>query len=511
MQPWPVRIGSPWLADLAALAAGLALPLAFAPFALWPIAPLCVAVVFLAWLQATPRRALWRGWLFGVGAFGAGVSWIHESFQYNHIDLPVAIALTGAFVASMALYPGVAGLCLARLARCSEVCRLLLVYPAVWMLFEWLRGWLFTGFPWLLLGHSQLDGPLAGLFPVLGVHGVSWAAALVGGGVALAARRRGRTAPVWLAVVILPWVIGALVGRVPWTAPSGPPLTVALVQGNVSQADKWRPEMRAPTLERYRRLSRRGVPARLVIWPETALPGYAHSFEAFVRDLGAEARARGGYVLFGVPVYDAVRRRPFNSVVLVGASDGVYHKRHLVPFGEYLPWRRWLVPMAESLGIAAADFAPGPAKQAPMRIDGHRMAVSVCYEIAFGSEIRLALPDAAFLVTLSNDAWFGRSIGPHQHFEIARARARETGRYLLRATNTGVTAIVDDVGEVATRLEQFVTGVLDGEVVPMGGSTPYVRFGDVPLVVAALVLVAAPLVWRAIRRPAPSRAPERRR
>jgi apolipoprotein N-acyltransferase len=260
-------------------------------------------------------------------------------------------------------------------------------------------------------------------------------------------------------------------------------------------------EMRRPTLERYLTLTRAHWDADLIVWPESALPGLRASFDGYVERLAREARANDSYVVFGVPVLDRERQRFYNSVLVVGGREMVYHKRHLVPFGEYLPLDALIRPLTEALGLPVADFSPGPDDQELLEAGGYRLGISVCYEIAFGSEILAALPEAAVLVTISNDAWFGTSIGPHQHMQIARARALETGRYLLRSTNTGITAIVGPDGVIEARAPQFQVQVLVGEIFPMHGMTPYARTGDV-VVIALLALVLFGTVYASRRQPA---------
>jgi apolipoprotein N-acyltransferase len=477
--------------------AGLALPLSFAPFYLFPLAPLSVAVLFTVWTRVPARRAFLCGLLYGLACFGFGVFWIHESFQFSHIAIGWALLLTGLLDVFLALYPAIVGYGVVRLCRIGIVDRrygLLLLMPAAWVLAEWLRGWFFTGFTWLQLGYSQVGTPLQGLFPVGGIYAASWAVAVSAGLLVLAAHEKGNRRWPWLAALALMWAAAGSLGMVKWTEPAGDVLKVALVQGNMPQDKKWLPEMRRPTLERYLRLTREHWDADLIVWPESALPGLRGNFDAFIGDLAIEARANNSHVVFGVPVLDRESLELFNSVFVVGQGNGngekVYHKRHLVPFGEFLPLDGLLRPVTEALGLPVADFSPGPGVQPLLEAAGLRLGVSVCYEIAFGNEIVKALPEADVLVTVSNDAWFGTSIGPHQHMQMARARALETGRYLLRATNTGITAIVAPDGVIESRAPQFQVQVLEGEIFPMEGMTLYARTGDsVVIVLVVLVLV----------------------
>lgn len=475
-----------------ALLAGSLLPLAFAPFGIFPVALISPLLLFACWREATPRRAFLRGWLYGAGAYGAGVFWIHESFQFSNIGLGVAIPLTVGFVAYLALYPALQGYLCRRLGVVSETARIMLIYPALWVLAEWLRGWLFTGFSWLQLGYSQVDSPLAGFLPLTGVYGVSWLVVFLAALVvhALSGGKRVRAAVVGtIAAAVL---AGGVLRGVSWSDDAGAALSVALVQGNIPQDQKWLPSMRQPTLDRYMGLTRRHWDADLVVWPESAVPGLFHRMRSFIDSVGAEARQNRSQVLLGIPAVDPAAGKFTNSVVLVGSGSGIYHKRHLVPFGEYLPLDWLLRPVTEAAGIPVSNFSPGPEMQALLRVSGYPVALSICYEIAFGSEIIRDLPEARFLVTVSNDAWFGTSIGPHQHFQIARVRALETGRFLLRATNTGITAIIAPDGRVAERLAQFKTGVLEGEITPRSGATPYVTLGDHPFIAASFLLLAAP-------------------
>jgi apolipoprotein N-acyltransferase len=471
--------------------AGLALPLSFAPFELFPVAPLSVAVLFFVWTRVPARRAFLCGWLYGLASFGFGIFWVHESFQFSNIAIGWALLLTGLLVMFLALYPAIVGYGVRRLGQpgiTDQRYQLLLLMPAAWVLAEWIRGWLFTGFTWLQLGYSQVGAPLQGLLPVGGIYAAGFAVAVSAGLLVLAAREQGNRRWPWLAALVLLWTGAGLLAVVKWTEPDGDALEVALLQGNLPQDKKWLPQMRRPTLERYLRLTRANWDADLIVWPESALPGLRDNFDQYIARLAGEARANNSHVVFGVPDLDRDTGEFFNSVFVVGGREMVYRKRHLVPFGEYLPLDALIRPVTEALGLPVADFSPGHDTQPLLEAAGYRLGVSVCYEIAFGDEIRKALPEAQVLVTVSNDAWFGTSIGPLQHMQIARARALETGRYLLRATNTGVTAIVAPDGVVEGRVAQFEVQVLKGTIFPMSGMTPYVRTGDAA-VIALIVLV----------------------
>lgn len=484
-----------WLAAVA----GALLPLCFAPFGNFWLAPVLLALLFACWQGQSPAEAGRRGFWFGAAAFAGGTYWLYISIHgFGGAPAWLAVALMLGLVGLMAAYVAATGWLAARLAPRAAFVRCCVAWPAAWVLVEWLRGWLFSGFPWLSLGYGQLDGPLQAWGPVLGVYGLSWLVASVAG-VPLVLWR-GRPAERLAALLLLGCVgLGSalLAGRA-WTWPAGDAMRVALVQGSIPQDRKWLPAQRQPTLELYRQLSFSGpaAGAGLVIWPEVAVPALDVQVAGYLADLGQRARAGDREILLGIMTYDAERERFFNSLLLVGAETGRYDKRHLVPFGEYFPVPGFIREWMRLMSLPYRDAAPGPRRQPPLLVGGVRLAPSICYEDAFGAEQRDFLPAAGLLVNVSNDAWFGDSIAPHQHLEIARMRALETGRYLLRATNTGITALIGPDGRVLARAPQFETRVLAGEVVPYAGATPFVRLGNWPVVLWCLAVCALAAPWR---------------
>lgn len=479
------------LKDLSALIAGLLLPLAFSPFDQPFIAILSLATLLWAWQDATPIRAFGRGYLFGLGQFGVGVSWVFISMHlYGGASVPEGLGLTSLFVGFLALYPALVGWLTGKFIPHRPISRHVIAVPALWTLLEWLRGWLLSGFPWLSLGYSQTGTPLGNIAPILGGFGVSWIVLLAAGLALNAIQLKGglrRASGIALIAVL---GVSALLGRVEWSEPSGAALSVALIQGNVAQNLKWQPEVQQETLRRYLAMTRRHWDARVVVWPETAVPAFYQQLEKSVLPaLRAEAADHGTSLLLGIPYFKQDPDRYYNALTGLGTADGIYFKRHLVPFGEYLPLRPLLGWILEILEIPLSDFAPGAAEQQPIIAAGLPVAGSICYEDIFGHESRAGLPEAAFLVNVTNDAWFGDSMAPHQHVQMARMRAKEAGRYLLRATNTGVTAIIDARGQMVRTAPLFQEAELTGEILPMQGATPYVRFGDAPLVAIMLVLL----------------------
>lgn len=482
-----------WRADVLALLAGIALPLAFAPFDLFPLAVLSLAALFWLWLHAAPRAAFRRGFAYGTGMFGLGVSWVFVSMYDNGgVSLPLSLFLTAVFVLFLALFPGLLGYFIARVFPCNKSTpqrlKLLLVFPAAWVLGEWVRGWFLTGFPWLNLGYSQIDAPLASIAPVLGVYGVSLAVALSAGCVTL------------LPLGPTKWRVGALVGlfllwggatvlhNVSWVQPAGAPLRVSLLQGNIPQNLKWLWDLREPTMELYAKLTRESWGSDLIVWPESAVPALYSGVEDYFDGLAREARDHGSELLIGV-IHEEPDGKYYNAVVSAGAGKPqFYYKRHLVPFTEYLPMKNVLGGLVRFMQVPMSDFSVGRSA-APLAVAGQQAAISICYEDAFGEETIESLPQATLLVNVTNDAWFGDSIAPPQHLQIARMRSLEAGRPMLRATNTGMTAVVDDKGRLQSVAPQFETYALHDTVQPMQGSTPYARFGNWVVVTALFVLL----------------------
>jgi len=480
------------------LAAGALTTLAFAPFKLAPLAVLTLATLFRCWQLGGRQRAFFYGWCFGAGLLGSGVSWLHISInQFGNLVLGAALVITLAFVLLLSLLFGAAGWLSERLSGDRLASRLLVVYPAVWVLAEWVRGWFLTGFPWLALGYSQIDMPLAGLAPLLGVYGVSWGVALSAGLLLYAWLAQGRLRVLGVLALFGLWGVVAVAGTWVWGDPVGAPLRVGLVQGNVQQRLKWRPEELRPTLELYRSLTREHWASDLIIWPETAVPALYDRVDAeFLSPLEAAAVAHDSTVLLGIPVREGAPPRYYNAMLSLGAERSLYYKRHLVPFGEYLPFKELLQPLLSWMQIPMSDFSSGGAEKPLVRAAGYPVGVTICYEDAFGEEVIEALPEAAFLVNASNDAWFGDSLAPHQHLQIARMRAKETGRFLLRATNTGISAVIGPAGELLSASPAFTQYVLSAEIQPREGMTPYARVGNAGVLGLLTLVFALRLVRR---------------
>ncbi|EAR22226.1 apolipoprotein N-acyltransferase [Nitrococcus mobilis] len=490
----PRVLGSRWGLGVALLA-GAAMPLGFAPFNQWLVPVVALAVLFAIVTVAPTRRALGASYLFGIAYVALSCYWIYISVSHYGGGVFAGVLVTMLLTLIAALYPLLAcalGKYLGRGNRCRT---LVLALPLAWVLIEWIRSWLFSGTTWLTVGYTQIDGPLSGIAPVFGTYGISLAVVLIAGSLAGVVLRPART---WLMVFVVTLGVSLLGGwglDRSWTAPQGEPIRVALVQGDFAQEQKWLPQHRLATLERYRHLTERHFGADLVIWPETAVPAYYHEVSAAYLDpLAREAARYGTTILTGVPVVDPVRNIAFNAVARLGVPPAFYYKRHLVPFGEYVPFRAVFGNTLDVLGAPMGDFAAGESSTL-LLVAGQRIGVSICYEITFGKAIAAALPAADLLVNVSNDAWFGDSLAPYQHLEMARMRARETQRYLLRATNTGLTSIIDARGRVREHGPLFQPVVVTGQAQPRIGATPYVIWTDYPVVAGVLFGLAGSALW----------------
>lgn len=487
---------------LLAAVAGAATSFAFAPYGIWPLAIAGPAVLFLHWRDAPPRAAALSGLAFGGALFAAGTWWIYTAVhEFGQAPAWLAVLLLAALVAIKGSYYALLGWLVARPAGLAPAARLLLLAPAGWTLMEWLRGWLFTGFPWLQLGSAHSDSVLAALAPLGGVHLLTLANAVTAGALVLALEPGWRQRAIAALAALLFWGgAGALAGR-EWTAPAAEPFAVALLQGAIPQDEKWQVEHRAETLARYRALNREALGARIIVWPESAIPMLAHDAGVFLESIRRESQGRGSDVMIGLLRFDFDTGEIRNGLYSMSAAgEGWYYKRRLVPFGEFFPVpatvRRWMRLMS----LPYYDMTPGARQQPALAAGGERLGATICYEDAYGSEQLAVLAEATLLVNVTNNAWFGDSSAPHQQLQMSRLRAREAGRWLMRATSNGVTAVIAPDGRVTARAPQFEPAVLKATVQPRTGLTPYARTGNWPVLVAALVMIAIALLSALERR-----------
>ena len=460
---------------------GVTTVLGFAPFYLFPVPVITLALLFRLWHHRnTPAHIAWLTFFFNMGLFGAGVTWIYISLHdFGAMPMPVAVLSLLVLCIYLSLFPALASWILARLKLITPLL-LTMATAALWALSEWLRGMLFTGFPWLATGYSQVPtSPLAGFAPLVGVYGVSFILVLSSGLLSLSLSGGKTSTTRYLPLLLVIWATGFGLQQVQWTQPQGEPVTVSLLQGNISQDIKWQPDHLSDSMHIFARLADQSR-SSLIITPEISVPLYRNEVPAdYLEQLAGYARRNHGDILIGMVEAPSSKNIYFNTMFSFGtAPEQSYRKYHLVPFGEYIPLKAVFGWVIDVLKIPLSDFSRGGLDQRPMHLAGQRVAINICYEDVFGEEIINQLPEATLLVNVSNDAWFGRSIGPRQHLQISQMRALETGRYMLRATNTGVTAMINEQGIVLQEAEIYTTTSLNVSAQGFSGTTPYVRFGN---------------------------------
>lgn len=499
----------PFASHVVATVAGAALSLAFAPFDLWLLAVLSPALLFVLWADATPRRAATLGFAFGAGMFAAGTYWLYVSIHgFGKAPLWLAIGLMGALVALMACYSTLLGYLATRFFPRRGWLRLLVGLPAGWVLLEWIRGWFLSGFGWLSLGYSQTDSWLAGWAPIGGVYLISLLVAIMSGALAMWWLEGRRVAKIAICALLVPWLVGALLERVEWTRAAGDPVGIAIVQGAIPQDEKWLLENRENSLRRYRDLTLSALGTPLIVWPEAAAPELANNLVPYLSELSRAAQSKGSSLLLGLiraerrepAAKDAVRGEPqveyFNSILALGEDIAWYDKHHLVPFGEFFPVPQYVRQWLRLMSLPYSDFTRGARSQPPLRIAGLALSASICYEDAYASSQLSAARESTALVNVTNDAWFGDSTARHQHLQISRMRAIEARRYLIRAANDGVSAVIGPQGEFVARAADFKTVVLRAKVTPRSGSSPYLSLGNWLVLVLATIGLAAAIVAR---------------
>lgn len=490
--------GPGWPGHLLALAAGPLITLSLAPFDFAPAGIAALLLLALLLERLSPAQAFARGWWFGAGFWLSGASWVYVSIHdYGYAPVPLALTLTLAYCLSLALLHSLFAWSYVRFLRDRRGGRWL-GFAALWVLWEWFRSWALTGFPWLYAGYAHLQGPLAGWVPVAGVFGASLIVALTGAGLAQwLTPHRSRIA---LLLPLLLWLGGWGLRQIEWVQPRGEPVAVALVQASIPQQMKWDATYFTNTLDIYRELSAQlWDQAQIVVWPEAAIPAFYQTARPFIDGQAQLAAQHGHALITGVPWQDPPTsqqpRGPIhNSIIALGEGSGLYHKQRLVPFGEYVPLEQWLRGLIQFLDMPMSSFTAGAPGQPPLRAARLSLGPLICYEVVYPDLVADWVPESDALITISNDAWFGASIGPLQHLQMARMRALEAGRPMIRGTNNGVTALIDHRGAIIAQAPQFERIVLRGSIQPMEGVTPFARTGVWPSILLSALLAAGCLL-----------------
>lgn len=499
--------------------AGILQTLSLSPFNYWPLGILSITLIMAGMHGASPKKSLLFGWLFGLGLFGSGVSWVYVSIHnFGNAPAPLAAALTAIFVAAIALFPAFTFWLFRKLFNDQDRWSVLM-FPSIWVLGDWFRSWFLTGFPWMYLGYGHLNTPLSGWASVLGVHGITFICCLSGTAIwyfisqsawlqqRFNQKQDQQNPPVKTtkpARKVLPasficfagilWIAGSLISTIEWGyIKNNSPITVAAVQANIPQELKWSRGYRLKTIEIYQALSQPHWGRNLIIWPETAIPVLHDQARLIIEPISKQASDSGSTLITGIPYREknpeTGRFTIHNSILSTGSGEGIYHKQRLVPFGEYVPLEDILRGLIQFFDLPMSSFSPGRPDQTALKEANNNVTPYICYEIVYPDFVANNAQDADYLLTISNDSWFGGSIGPLQHLEMAQMRALENARYVVRATNNGISAIITPEGKIQSQTEQFVRAVLVGEIFSMGGQTPFNYAGSLPILLLCTLML----------------------
>lgn len=477
-----------WIQLTIALLAGALVPLSFAPFNIWPLGIIALSILALLINEQPLKKVLWRSWYFGVGMYGVGVSWIYVSISgFGGAPAPLAAFLVIIFVFFMAAFFSAPFYVFGRwLSR--HPLGLIIAFPATWLLGEWLRTWLFTGFPWLFIGYADLSNWVSGWAPVIGVMGLSLISALTAGVIAhiIYYPKKSRSLILSTGAVVVIWIAGFALQKIEWTQLSSTPTSIAIVQPNINQEDKWQADFRNTTLDLLRTKTEPIWGHKIIIWPEAAITELYSEALPFLNEVNRKASDSESGLITGIIFDDQEKEVYYNSVATFGKAIGIHHKRRLVPFGEYVPIEA-LRSMIEFFNLPTSIISLGPEEQHGLKVDDLMIAPSVCYEVAFPDLIAKNAVDSQLLISVSNLGWFGDSLGRHQFMQMAQMRALETQHYYAYSTNNGPSAIFNRKGEITAQTKAFEQTTLSSEIYAADGSTPFMRFGSLPIILLSFV------------------------
>jgi len=504
-----------------ALLSGILLPFAFAPYEYSFLAVISSFLFFLSLQKKSPKAGFFIGLLYGIGCFGTGASWIYISIHtYGNTNVFLGMMITLSFVLYLALYPSLVGYILQkcspdfnppspsparsffatnifRITETSSLTRALIVFPVLSVIMEWFRSFVITGFPWLLLGYSQINSPLAGYIPLIGVYGSSFLVLFIAGTLYVFIKHcKNKFAAISIPLsLFLLYLTGHYLSFIHWTTPvSSSPLKISLIQANVPISMKWSEQYALKALSDYIFLSKQSISdaskdtQTLIVWPETAVTFFLDESMPLLTSIDKFAIDHNTAIITGIPIRE--NNLFYNGAVVLGKGNGIYLKRHLVPFGEYTPFQEKLGRLLNFLNLPMSDFSDGPEKQHLLKIFNIKAAALICYEVTYSDLWRSDLPDANLLVGLSNDSWFGKSIASAQQRQIAQFAALASGREMVVATNSGETVVINSHGKIAASLPINKTAVLESKIIPLKGATPWVRVGDTCIIVILIFLLS---------------------
>lgn len=495
----PLLLLYPLLVGLGAL-----MVLSFAPFSWhWSLPFILLLVLYQSIQHLTPKQGLRAGWCFGFGYFGLSVNWVYNSiYMFGAATAPLAAAVTLLFVLVMTVFPALTVWAFLRFRHKLNWPWHALLFASLWVLAELARGKIMGGFPWALIGYSQTTEWFGALAPWIGVYGIGFVIVFLPNVLADMIKYHWHTIGSRVLWSVCAFALGVAtifgliaLDKVSLTQAKGTELKVRLVQANIAQELKFSRERLESSLQQYTSLSVQNLPETdIIIWPETAIPTYFANVEQVLAPFAQDLHAKGVEVLAGG--FHRDEQSSYNSLRQLAGEKALYKKRHLVPFGEYMPFRFLLSWLASYIEIPMSDLGRGTGPNLPMTLKGEPLGLSICYEDVFGEEMRELIPAATVLVNVSNDAWFGEKVAPYQHQQKAQMRAREMVRPLIRVTNTGVTSIIDHKGQLQGSIAHGTQGFLDATVYPRTGASVYARTGNWPVFILAMLVLLAALLMR---------------
>jgi apolipoprotein N-acyltransferase len=480
---------NPFVKILGLISAGALFPLSLAPYSVWPVAIFSMAVLFFSLANQQAKHAFFVALLFGLGMFGVGTSWVFVS-MHSFGGVSAALATVGTLLFCLLN----AIVFAAPFSLCTFIPNkrqaFLLGLPALWVISEWVRSWLFTGFPWLFAGYSHTDTWLNGWAPVGGIYLMSYLCGILA---MLAVQARSHPSKkanvISLIIVVAIFLGGYILQKIEWTEPTGKSLSVALVQPNVDQSEKWSLSMRSQILEQLVTQTQPYWGSDIILWPEGSIPAVYTQVAPFLGELHKQGLKHQSALIVGLPANINPQGPYYNSMLALGTGEGRYDKTRLVPFGEYVPFESVIRGLNSFFDLPMSSFSLGSKNQQPLAVEGTQIATAICYEIAYPDLVASNSRNSNILLTVSNDAWFGDSIAPHQHMQMARMRAIEAAKPLFRGTNNGITAVVDHKGQIQQQLAQFESGVLLTQINPRAGNSPFTQLGSWPIILFSLLTI----------------------
>lgn len=476
--------------------AGLIMPLGFAPFHFSGFTQIGLALFFSQLLKATNKQGFFLGLTFGIGYFGLGISWIIISIHdYGQINYLLAALITLVFIFYLAVFPALASYLFKLLQPKYSALGSAILFSILWCLSEYLRSSLLTGFPWLLIGTSQIDTPLRELAPVCGIYGLSLICAFSASLMIFSLRERGLKRYYYLITFIFITVSPSLLQFVHWTKPSKTPISIGAVQANLAMRDKWDEAFFWDLIKHYQQATDKLLGRQLIIWPESAIPLPANDVEPILKQLNQKLLNANTALILGIlQNADDKKSQYYNSAISLGHAKGQYNKQRLVPFGEYIP--RPFLAINRWLGLPEPNIIAGERVQPLIKVFDQPIAMLICYEIAFPNLLREQLSASKWIVSISDNGWFGHSLASYQQLQMAQMLSLQTGKYQVLVNNDGLSSIISSTGRIEKGLSPFSSGILQGEVFESDGLTPWVLWGDYPILVLCALCLMVFLIFR---------------